>query len=118
MPLLSKKPASSQTFPDLGIPKRVNSSGRWYNRHCQVGVKRRGSAHDSFWRVGLSCVEADARRGISGAFLLFSDVFHAKLTMPARATNRGPNQARNVRLAVTVGNYPSLLGLPGSEFRY
>src|SRR6266404_9062443 len=30
MPLLSKKPASSQTFPDLGIPKRVNSSGRWY----------------------------------------------------------------------------------------
>ena len=36
----------------------------------------------------------------------------------ARATNRGPNQARNVRLAVIVGNYPSLLGLPGSEFRY
>src|SRR5260221_13850419 len=31
MPLLSKKPASSQTFPDLGIPKRVNSSGRWYD---------------------------------------------------------------------------------------
>src|SRR5260221_4066545 len=30
MPLLSKKPASSQTFPNLGIPKRVNSSGRWY----------------------------------------------------------------------------------------
>jgi hypothetical protein len=35
-----------------------------------------------------------------------------------RATNNGPNPARNVRLAVTVGNYPSLVGLPGSEFRY
>jgi len=36
----------------------------------------------------------------------------------ARATNRGPNECRNLRLAVTVGNYPSLLGLPGAEFRY
>ena len=35
-----------------------------------------------------------------------------------RVTNRGPNQARDVRLAVTVGNYPSLQGLPGAEFRY
>src|SRR5258708_24690187 len=50
--------------------------------HCQVGVKRRGSAHDSFWRAGLTCVEAAGCRGISDAFLLFSDVFHAKLTMP------------------------------------
>jgi ABC-type transport system substrate-binding protein len=38
MPLLSKKPASSQTFPDLGIPKRVNSSGRWY-KQAQVIFK-------------------------------------------------------------------------------
>lgn len=35
-----------------------------------------------------------------------------------RATNRGPHEGRNLRLAVTVGNYPSLLGLPGAEFRY
>lgn len=35
-----------------------------------------------------------------------------------RATNRGTNVAHNVRLAVTVGNYPSLIGLPGAEFRY
>jgi hypothetical protein len=35
-----------------------------------------------------------------------------------RVTNRGPNVARNVRLAVTIGNYPSLQALPGSEFRY
>jgi hypothetical protein len=35
-----------------------------------------------------------------------------------RVTNHGPNPARSVRLAVTVGNYPSLMGLPGSEFRY
>ncbi len=35
-----------------------------------------------------------------------------------RVTNRGPNDARNVKLAVTVGNYPSLNGLPGAEFRY
>jgi hypothetical protein len=35
-----------------------------------------------------------------------------------RVTNLGPNPARSVRLAVTVGNYPSLMGLPGSEFRY
>jgi hypothetical protein len=35
-----------------------------------------------------------------------------------RATNRGPNDALNVTLAVTVGNFPSLLGLPGSEFWY
>ena len=38
MPLLSKKPASSQTFPDLGIPKRVNSSGRWYERYGKLDV--------------------------------------------------------------------------------
>ncbi len=36
----------------------------------------------------------------------------------ARVTNRGPNQAKNVRVAVTVGNWPVLTGLPGSEFRY
>jgi hypothetical protein len=36
----------------------------------------------------------------------------------ARVTNRGPNDARDLRLAVTVGNYPSLIGLPGTEFRY
>jgi hypothetical protein len=35
-----------------------------------------------------------------------------------RVTNQGPNPAENVTLAVTVGNYPSLVGLPGSEFRY
>ena len=35
-----------------------------------------------------------------------------------RITNRGTNTAHNVRLAVTVGNYPSLIGLPGAEFRY
>jgi hypothetical protein len=35
-----------------------------------------------FWRAGLTCIEAAARRGISGAFLLFSDVFHAKLARP------------------------------------
>src|SRR5882762_2136949 len=59
-------------------------------------MKRRGSAHDSFWRAGLTCVEAAARRGISGAFLLFSDVFHAKLTMPRRFSVEGTrlNRAR------------------------
>src|ERR1051325_1128039 len=36
----------------------------------------------------------------------------------ARATNKGPHTARKVRLAVTIGNYPSLQGLPGAEFRY
>lgn len=35
-----------------------------------------------------------------------------------RATNRGPNDTPAATLAVTVGNYPSLLGLPGSEFWY
>ena len=35
-----------------------------------------------------------------------------------RATNRGPNDTAAATLAVTVGNYPSLLGLPGSEFWY
>jgi hypothetical protein len=35
-----------------------------------------------------------------------------------RATNRGPNDTTAAILAVTVGNYPSLLGLPGSEFWY
>lgn len=35
-----------------------------------------------------------------------------------RVTNNGPSTARNVRLAVTVANYPSLMGLPGTEFRY
>jgi hypothetical protein len=36
----------------------------------------------------------------------------------AKVSNLGTNQARNVRLAVTVGNFPGLLGMPGSEFRY
>ena len=36
----------------------------------------------------------------------------------ARATNIGANAAENVTFAVTVGNYPSLIGLPGAEFRY
>ncbi|MBA3920153.1 MAG: exo-alpha-sialidase [Nostocaceae cyanobacterium] len=36
----------------------------------------------------------------------------------ARVTNNGPNTARNVRLAATIGNYPSLQALPGTEFRY
>jgi hypothetical protein len=35
-----------------------------------------------------------------------------------RVWNLGPNAAENVTLAVTVGNYPSLIGLPGAEFRY
>jgi hypothetical protein len=35
-----------------------------------------------------------------------------------RITNNGPHDARNVTLAVTVGNYPSLQALPGMEFRY
>lgn len=35
-----------------------------------------------------------------------------------KATNNGPNTARNVALAVTVGNWPHLAGLPGTEFRY
>lgn len=35
-----------------------------------------------------------------------------------RATNNGPNAARNVTLAVAVGNWPQLAGLPGTEFRY
>lgn len=35
-----------------------------------------------------------------------------------KATNNGPNTARNVTLDVTVGNWPHLAGLPGTEFRY
>jgi hypothetical protein len=35
-----------------------------------------------------------------------------------RVTNNGPNTARNVTLAVAVGNWPQLAGLPGTEFRY
>ena len=35
-----------------------------------------------------------------------------------RVTNRGPNDTQAATLTVTVGNYPSLLGLPGSEFWY
>jgi hypothetical protein len=35
-----------------------------------------------------------------------------------RVTNLGSNTARNVRLAVMLGNWPALGGLPGSEFRY
>ncbi len=35
-----------------------------------------------------------------------------------RATNRGPNDSPAATLAVTVGNYPSLLGAPGAEFWY
>ena len=36
----------------------------------------------------------------------------------ARVTATGPNDGRNVTVAVTVGNYPSLMALPGAEFRY
>jgi hypothetical protein len=36
----------------------------------------------------------------------------------ARVKNTGRNRARNVRLAVTIANYPSLQALPGLEFRY
>lgn len=43
---------------------------------------------------------------------------HTEHYIYARVANSGPSTARNVRLAVTVGNYPSLIGLPGSEFRY
>jgi hypothetical protein len=32
MLLLSQETASSQTFPDLGIPNRVNRRGRWYKK--------------------------------------------------------------------------------------
>jgi hypothetical protein len=35
-----------------------------------------------------------------------------------KATNNGPNTAHNVTLAVTLGNWPQLAGLPGTEFRY
>ena len=35
-----------------------------------------------------------------------------------KATNNGPNTAQNVTLAVTVGNWPHLAGLPGTEFSY
>jgi hypothetical protein len=35
-----------------------------------------------------------------------------------RVTNNGPNKAKQVTLAVTIGNYPSLQALPGAEFRY
>ncbi len=35
-----------------------------------------------------------------------------------RVTNNGPNPARNVTLAVTVGNWPQLVSLPATEFRY
>jgi hypothetical protein len=35
-----------------------------------------------------------------------------------RVHNNGPNDGRNVKLAVVVGNYPSLQALPGAEFRY
>ena len=35
-----------------------------------------------------------------------------------KATNNGPNIAKNVTLAVAVGNWPQLAGLPGTEFRY
>jgi hypothetical protein len=35
-----------------------------------------------------------------------------------RATNLGPNDTPAATLAVTVGNYPSLLGAPGAEFWY
>lgn len=35
-----------------------------------------------------------------------------------RATNNGPNTARNVTLSIAVGNWPQLAGLPGTEFRY
>jgi hypothetical protein len=36
----------------------------------------------------------------------------------AKVTNKGPNAAANVTLAVTVANWPELAGLPGTEFRY
>ena len=35
-----------------------------------------------------------------------------------RVTNRGPNDAAVARLAATIANFPSLLGLPGGEFWY
>jgi len=35
-----------------------------------------------------------------------------------KVTNRGPNHTPAATLAVTVGNFPSLLGLPGAEFWY
>lgn len=35
-----------------------------------------------------------------------------------KVINNGPNTARNVTLAVTLGNWPHLAGLPGTEFRY
>lgn len=36
----------------------------------------------------------------------------------ARVKNLGPSAARNVKLAATIANYPSLDALPGLEFRY
>jgi hypothetical protein len=39
---------------------------------------------------------------------------YGRVTNPASS----PNPARNVRLAVTVGNWPLLAGLPGTEFRF
>ena len=39
---------------------------------------------------------------------------YGKSTNPASSAN----PARNVRLAVTVGNWPMLAGLPGTEFRF
>lgn len=35
-----------------------------------------------------------------------------------KVTNNGPNTAQNVTLAVTLGNWPHLAGLPGTEFSY
>jgi hypothetical protein len=57
----------------------------------------------------------------TGANFVNLDLLHDGVTdhfIYGRVHNRGPNTARNVRLSVVVGNYPSLVGLPGAEFRY
>jgi len=43
---------------------------------------------------------------------------HTNHYVYGRATNRGPNDTKAATIAVTVGNFPSLLGLPGAEFWY
>lgn len=49
------------------------------------------------------------------------DLLHDGVTthyVYGKVSNIGPSTARSVRLAVTVGNWPAMGGLPGSEFRY
>jgi hypothetical protein len=61
------------------------------------------------------------RQQDGGMTFVNEDLLHDGVTdhyVYGRVTNNGPNAAENVRLAVTVGNYPSLIGLPGTEFRY